>query len=68
MMHLLFKDIQDNADEKVEPENKKLQEEVTVLALVKPMSYLDKLALPKCKIEPKRKHEIEIDPEVRKLM
>jgi len=35
---------------------------------VKPMSYLDKLALPKCKIEPKRRHEIEIDPEVRKLM
>ena len=29
---------------------------------------LDKLALPKCKIEPKRRHEIEIDPEVRKLM
>ena len=47
-MHLLFKDIQDNADEKVEPENKKLQEEVTVHSLVKPMSYLDKLALPKC--------------------
>ena len=68
MMHFLFKDIQDNADEKVEPENKKLQEEVTVHSLVKPMSYLDKLALPKCKIEPKRKHEIEIDPEVRKLM
>jgi hypothetical protein len=68
MMHFLFKDIQDNADEKVEPENKKLQEEVTVHSLVKPMSYLDKLALPKCKIETKRKHEIEIDPEVRKLM
>jgi hypothetical protein len=48
MMHFLFKDIQDNADEKVEPENKKLQEEVTVHAQVKPMSYLDKLALPKC--------------------
>jgi hypothetical protein len=33
-----------------------------------PLSFLERLAIPKCKIVPQRRHDIVIDPEVRKLM
>ena len=33
-----------------------------------PLSYLERLAIPKGKIIPQRRHDILIDPEVRKLM
>lgn len=33
-----------------------------------PLSFIERLATPKCKIVKQRKHEIVIDPEVKKLM
>jgi len=61
---LMLKDFTETVDSNSTPE-KRLEEFES--APVKPMNYLERLALPRSKQEPKRKYDITIDPEVRQL-